>query len=151
MQRSYARYPEWVDSAPLGHGFHYKWYLAFHQNGDESVAERARAYRAGLEARDASGRALGWVLPSVGVQALLTRLAQTDLTAQFDYQDRVRAFHQRLRTFYYGYLFRDRPFAKANFNRSPRFDEDPIVEADRISLEMLPDRERIAHDSEGTR
>lgn len=125
MRRFYARQPQWADSPPLGTDFHYKWYLAFHQNGDDSVADRVRAYRAGLEARDAAGRALGWALPSVGVQALLTRLAQTDLTAQLAYQDRVRAFHARLRNFYYAYLFRDRPFGKADFARAPRFGDTP--------------------------
>jgi ABC-2 type transport system permease protein len=123
MQRFYANHPEWTDSAPLGPGFHYKWYLAFHENGDESVASPVRAYREGLEARDAAGRALGWVLPSVGVQALLTRIAHTDLTAQLAYQDRIRAFHHRLRTFYYGYLFRDRPFGRTDFDRAPRFED----------------------------
>lgn len=121
MRRFYANHPQWADSAPLDHVFHYKWYLAFHQNGDESVAEQVRAYREGLVRRDAAARALGWVLPSVGVQALLTRLAETDLTAQLAYQDRIRAFHTELRTFYYGYLFRDRPFGKADFDRAPRF------------------------------
>jgi ABC-2 type transport system permease protein len=125
MRRFYARHPEWADSAPLGPAFHYKWYLAFHQNGDESVRDRVHAYRSGLEARDAAGRALGWVLPSVGVQALLTRLARTDVTAQFAYQDRIRAFHQRLRTFYYGYLFHDRPFGRADFNAAPHFQQAP--------------------------
>lgn len=125
MRRFYARYPEWAGSPPLGTEFHYKWYLAFHQNGDESVAERVQAYRAGLEKRDAAGRALGWVLPSIGVQALLTQLARTDLTAQLAYQDRIRAFHERLRRFYYAYLFRDRPFGQADFDRAPRFEETP--------------------------
>lgn len=121
MRRFYAAHPEWADSAPLGPAFHYKWYFAFHENGDASVAARVRAYRAGLERRDAAGRALGWVLPSVGVQALLTRLADTDLAGQLAYQDRIRAFHGRLRRFYYGYLFRDRPFGKVDFDRAPRF------------------------------
>jgi len=125
MRRFYANNPEWADSPPLGPEFHYKWYLAFHQNGDAGVADKAHAYRTGLEARDAAGRALGWVLPSVGVQALLTRLAHTDLAAQLAYQDRIRAFHERLRTFYYGYLFRDRPFAKADFDSAPRFKDVP--------------------------
>ena len=89
------------------------------------MAGRVRAYRAGLERRDAAGRALGWVLPSVGVQALLTQLAQTDLKAQLAYQDRIRSFHQRLRTFYYGYLFHDRPFGKADFERAPKFEDLP--------------------------
>jgi len=123
MRRFYARHPEWADSAPLGTTFHYKWYFAFHQNGDETVAERVRDYRNGLERRDAAGRAFGWVLPSVGVQALLTRLARTDLTAQLAYQDRIRAFHGKLRAFYYRYLFRDLPFAAADFGRAPRYED----------------------------
>jgi ABC-2 type transport system permease protein len=59
--------------------FHYKWYFAFHQIGDESVAPQVRAYRVGLERRAALANGLGWALPSVGVEALLTRLARTDL------------------------------------------------------------------------
>ncbi|RSY90472.1 DUF3526 domain-containing protein [Sphingomonas koreensis] len=131
MRRFYDKHPEWADSAPLGHAFHYKWYLAFHQNGDESVAEQVRAYREGLEARDAAGRAFGWVLPSVGVQALLTRLADTDLSGQLAYQDCIRAFHKRIRTFYYGYLFRDRPFGKADFALAPKFADTLCAEARR--------------------
>lgn len=121
MRRFYASHPHWAHSPPLPPGFHYKWYLAFHQVGDESVKDRVRAYRAGLERRDAAARTLGWLLPSVGAQALLTRLARTDLSAQLDYQDRIRAYHARLRDFYYGYLFRDRPFGAGDFARAPRF------------------------------
>ena len=121
MERFYANHPQWADSEALGADFHYKWYFAFHQNGDEAVAPQVRAYRRGLERRDATARALGWVLPSVGVQVLLTRLAGTDLTAQLAYQDRIRAFHERLRNFYYEYLFYDRPFGKKDFDRAPRF------------------------------
>ncbi len=121
MRRFYASHPRWADSAPLPTTFHYKWYFAFHQNGDESVAPRVAAYRAGLERRAAAADAIGWVLPSVGVQALLTRLAHTDLAAQLAYQDRIRAFHRRLREHYYDYMFRDRPFGKADFDRVPRY------------------------------
>lgn len=121
MRRFYASHPEWSASPPLGSEFHYKWYLAFHQNGDESVAAQVRSYRTGLERRDRYARALGWVLPSIGVQAALTRLADTDLTGQLAYQDRIRAFHARLRVFYYRYLFTDRPFDRADFERAPRF------------------------------
>ena len=121
MRRFYATHPQWANSPPLPPAFHYKWYFAFHQVGDESVADRVRAYRQALERRAAVANDLGWVLPSVGVQALLTRLAHTDLAAQLAYQDRIRAFHRDLREFYYGYMFRDRPFGKADFDRAPRF------------------------------
>ncbi|MDJ0275910.1 DUF3526 domain-containing protein [Sphingomonas sp. 2R-10] len=123
MRRFYASHPQLAASPPLPEGFHYKWYFAFHQNGDESVRNRVAMYRNALERRAATANALGWFLPSVGVQALLTRLAQTDLAAQFAYQDRIRDFHRRLRAFYYGYIFHDRPFGKADFAKSPAFDK----------------------------
>jgi len=125
MQRFYARYPEWQDSPPLGEGFHYKWYLAFHQNGDDSVAERAAAYRHGIERRSDAAARVGWALPPVGMQAVLTRWAGTDMRAHLAYQDRIRAYHARLRHFYYGYLFRDVPFTADDYPRAPDFAPDP--------------------------
>lgn len=122
MRAFYANHPEWKDSPPLTAVFHYKWYLAFHQVGDESVAGKVSAYRHGIEARDAAGHDIGWLLPSVGVQSVLARLANTDMQAQLAYQDRIRAFHRQLRNFYYGYLFTDKPFGKADFDKAPRFE-----------------------------
>ncbi len=121
MRRFYANHPRWSDSPPLTEKFHYKWYFAFHQVGDESVADRVATYRVGLERRAALANRLGWILPSVGVQALMSRMANTDLAAQLAYQDRIRAYHRNLREFYYGYLFRDRPFGKADFGKAPSF------------------------------
>ena len=86
---------------------------------DESV-EHVLAKAA--EARDAAAHAIGWLLPSVGVQSVLARIAQTDMQAQLAYQDRIRAFHKRLRDFYYGYLFTDKPFGKADFDKAPKYE-----------------------------
>nr|WP_086491011.1 DUF3526 domain-containing protein [Novosphingobium panipatense] len=122
MKAFYARHPQWADSSPLTSAFHYKWYFAFHQVGDESVAGKVRVYRQGLEARDRAAHGLGWLLPSVGVQSVLTGMARTDLSAQLAYRDRIRDYHRQLREFYYGYMFRDRPFGKADFKRAPMFD-----------------------------
>ncbi len=80
------------------------------------------AYRNGLQRREALAQRVASVLPPVALQAALTRLADTDLQAQLAYQDRIRAYHRALRTFYYGYLFRDRPFTRDDFGRAPRFD-----------------------------
>lgn len=121
MRRFYATHPHWAKSAPLPPEFHYKWYLAFHQVGDESVADRVRAYRTGLERRAAIAGRLGWLLPSVGVESLMTRMARTDFGAQLAYHDRIRAYHRQLREFYYGYLFTDRPFGADAFSLAPRF------------------------------
>lgn len=122
MRKFYAGHPEWKDSAPLPSTFHWKWYFAFHQLGDESVAPQARAYRDGLLARQAWTERLGWLLPGVGAQAILHRVAGTDLPAQLAYQDRIAQFHERIRNFYYGYLFSDRPFGAEDYARRPGFE-----------------------------
>ncbi|ASK17893.1 DUF3526 domain-containing protein [Halomonas sp. N3-2A] len=121
MQRFLASHPEWKDTAPLPAGFHWKWYFAFHQLGDESVADQARAYRTGLLARQTWSDRLGWLLPGVGVQAALHRTAHTDLPAQLAYQDRIADFHRQIREFYYPYMFNDRPFSTADFQHRPAF------------------------------
>lgn len=121
MRRFLAGHPEWKDTAPLPAGFHYKWYFAFHQLGDESVAAQVRDYRAGLAARQEWTARLGWLLPGVGAQAVLHRLAGTDLPAQLAYQDSIVDFHRAIRTFYYGYLFHDRPFGQDDYARRPAY------------------------------
>ncbi|WP_432378224.1 DUF3526 domain-containing protein [Duganella sp. P38] len=121
MRKFYASHPEWRNSAPLPQGFHYKWYYAFHQLGDEAVAGQVAAYRQGLLARQQWSDRLGWILPGVAAQSLLHRLADTDLPAQLAYQDRIAAFHGEVRRFYYGYLFTDKPFGTADFSRLPAF------------------------------
>jgi ABC-2 type transport system permease protein len=125
LARFTARYPEWKDTAPLTEKFHWKWYYAFHQLGDESVAPQAQRYREGLLQRDAWTSGVGAVLPGVGVQVLLHRLAATDLQAQLTYQDNIAAFHQKIRTFYYPYVFHDKPFDQQDFASRPVFASVP--------------------------
>ena len=121
MQRFYANHPQWQDSEPLPPTFHWKWYFAFHQVGDESVADQVGAYRAALLQRQAWSDRLGWALPGVGAQAILHRLADTDLQAQLAYQDRIGVFHQQLRDFYYPYLFNEQPFGRQDYASQPQF------------------------------
>jgi len=124
MRKFYAGHPEWKDSAPLPATFHWKWLFAFNQLGDEGVAGQARDYRTGLVARQAWTDRLGWLLPGVGAQAVLHRMANTDLPAQLAYQDRTAAFHRDIRHFYYGYLFNERPFGMEDFARRPAYQPD---------------------------
>ena len=112
-------HPEWRDTPPVTSGFHWKWYYAFQHIGGLSVANPVRAYRRGLESRDAWTGRVGLVLPAVGVQTALHRIAGTDLAAQLDYQDRVRAFHERIRRFYYPYIFNETPFRAVDFAKAP--------------------------------
>lgn len=121
MRAFFRHHPEWRDTAPVEGGFHWKWYYAFQHLGDLRVSSQARAYQAGLQARDLWTRRLGYVLPAVGAQVAIHWLAETDLAAQLAYSGRIRAFHERLRRFYYPYIFNDRPFRRDDFDRAPRW------------------------------
>lgn len=141
MQKFFRSHPEWKDTAPLPKGFHWKWYYAFQQLGDESVATQVAAYRKGLLARQHWTSRLGWLLPGVGVQAALHRQAETDLQAQLAYQDRIADFHSRLRAFFYPYVFNDRRFGSQDFDAQPRFTAEarskPQLGADLLGLLLM--------------
>lgn len=119
MTAFFEQHPEWRGTPPVEGGFHWKWYYALQHLGDVRVADQVAAYRQGLESRDSWTRRLGVVLPAVGVQAAIHRLARTDLAAQLAYQDRIRAFHDRLRRFYYPYIFEERTFTAQDFAAAP--------------------------------
>lgn len=121
LARFFASHPEWRQTAPLPPGFHWKWYFAFQQLGDEQVAGLAAAYRqALLERQHWTTQASAW-LPPVAVQTLLHGVAASDLPAQLRHQDAIAAFHQRLRRFFYPYLFTDLQFGPEQLAQAPRF------------------------------
>lgn len=119
MTRFFRSHPEWQETPPLTEKFQWKWYYAMHQAGDDAVAVQVAAYRAALTAREDWTSHSGWLLPSVAVQVVLHRLADTDLRSQLTYLDRVAAFHRQLRGYFYPYIFNERPFGPAEFARLP--------------------------------
>ncbi|MBJ7526665.1 MAG: DUF3526 domain-containing protein [Sphingomonadaceae bacterium] len=122
MQAFFKVHPEWKDTKPVEGGFHWKWYYAFQHLGDLAAGDQAKAYRAGLDRRDSLTARAGVLLPAVGVQTLLHRAAKTDMRAGLAYQDRIRIYHERLRRFYYPYLFNETPFREADFAKTPKWD-----------------------------
>lgn len=110
MERFIESYPEWRDHADVERPFEWKWYFAFQQAGDESVAELSREYRAGRRRRDALAGRLAWLSPPALLERTLQSLADTDAGAALAYEESVRAFHARLRAYHYPRLFEGRPF-----------------------------------------
>ncbi len=114
-------HPEWKDTPPVTGRFHWKWYFAMHQAGDDAVAARAAGYRDSMLARERLTGQAAYLLPSVAVQVLLHRVAGTDLQAHQDYLERIAAFHAQLRKAYYPYIFNEQPFGEAQFASLPRY------------------------------
>lgn len=125
MDAFFKTHPEWSGTSPVTAPFHWKWYFAFHQVGDQSVAGLASDYHDGVLRRATWSERLGHALPGVGVQLALHRLADTDPQAQMAYLARIRGFHAQLRRFYYPYIFDERPFDRDDFARAPAFQPRP--------------------------
>ena len=121
LARFVALHPEWAAHTRMSAPFHWKWYFAFQHLGDVAVADLAAAHHEGIAAREAWARRVAWLLPPIAVHRAMHAHAGTDVSAQLAFQGRVREFHDRLRRFYYPYLFQDRPFGPDDFAKAPRF------------------------------
>jgi ABC-2 type transport system permease protein len=138
MQRFAATHPHWHEHIALAPDFEWKWYFAFHQLADESVAKQAALHRQALLDRQRWTARVGVFVPPVALNVLLHRMAATDLPAQLEYQSRIEGFHDRLREFYYAYLFGKRPFIAADYSKAPLFSPRvPAGTVDVLSLTTL--------------
>ncbi|MEL7486441.1 MAG: DUF3526 domain-containing protein [Pseudomonadota bacterium] len=119
-----ARHPQWADAARIEQPFEWKWYYAFQQVGDQTVEDLSRDYRSAIQRRyDAAGGA-AFASPPIFIMRAFTRLAETDAPAALAYEARVRAFHGRLRAFYYPLLFTDADYVPSLFQELPRYEDN---------------------------
>jgi len=121
MEKFFRNHPEWSNTSPVTGRFHWKWYYAMHQVGDEAVEQQVAQYRRSMLQRDEWTHRAAWLLPAAAAQVALHRLADTDLHAQLAYWDQIAQFHTRLRRFYYPYVFLERPFGPRDFRLLPAY------------------------------
>lgn len=121
MDKFYASHPQWSHSAPVDMPFHWKWFFAFQQVGDETAAPLSQAYRDAIAERDQLTGLVAWISPPVASMRLMQRIAQTDVTSVLDYQLRIREHHAQIRHYFYPLLFEELPFSHANMQDFPAF------------------------------
>jgi ABC-2 type transport system permease protein len=119
MNRFFALYPQWRDTATIKERFVWRWYYAFQHLGDESVRPLAAAYAGGLQQRYELVNRLSWLSPAISAQASLNALAGTDLPAHLAFQQSATRYHDALRAFYYPYLFNKVAFTHADYAKEP--------------------------------
>ena len=111
MDAFIASHPEWADQAQIDEmKFEWKWYYAFQQIGDESVAGMSQALRDGIRQRDDVMGKAAWISPPLLVDRIFTSLARTDIAAFQRYDACVRDFHEYLRKAQYPMIFETAPY-----------------------------------------
>ncbi|GAA4902800.1 DUF3526 domain-containing protein [Ferrimonas pelagia] len=98
-------HPEWAEHTEMESSFHWKWYYAFQQAGDQQAAELSQAYRDAIVKKDHAAGLLSLFSPPMLVQRLMLSLAETDVAASLAYEQSVRDHHRALRLYFYPLLF----------------------------------------------
>lgn len=133
MDAFVAEHPEWRNHVDVALPFEWKWYYAFQQVGDQSVATLAKQRRKALMTRHELAGYLAWLSPPWLIQQRFSRLAKTDTRAAMQYEIQVRAFHAELRRFFYPLLFGEGEFDLQLFDDLPTF--NPAITSVDLALD----------------
>ncbi len=121
METFVKEHPEWAEYAEINRPFEWKWYYAFQQVGDQSVADMSEKRRAAILKRDKAAQWFAFLSPSSLTERSLTGVAGTDAKAAMHYQQHVRNFHGSLREYYYPLLFKGAAYEAITLANLPRF------------------------------
>ncbi len=122
MDAFFERHPQWADYKPQGESFEWQWYYAFQQVGDQQAEPLSNAYQQGKIQREQLATWMSLLAPPALLEKALQALAKTDIKASIDYEQKLRAYHTKLREFYYPKLFGHQPFDKKALEQLPEFE-----------------------------
>jgi ABC-2 type transport system permease protein len=116
-----AVHPQYKHYQHNAEGFDWGWYYAFQQVGDQQAAPLSEEYRIAASKKYTLAGYVAFISPPMLLQRKLTRIANTDAIAAFEYEQRIRDFHKELRLFYYPSLLGQQPFEKSTLDSMPSF------------------------------
>jgi ABC-2 type transport system permease protein len=119
-------HPEWRDTPPVTGRFHWKWYYAFHHVADLNVEPIVQTSEAAIRARSRLGDRIGLVLPPVAMHSLMDGLADSGSERVTAQRMAIRTFHERLRRYFYPFVFEERPFTVTDFHAIPKPQSAPV-------------------------
>ncbi len=121
MERFFKYYPQYSNTGSVEGDFKWKWYYAFQELGDRSVERLYQSYRQKMLDRQTLASNLSIVSPPAKLQEVLNGIAGTDLQQHLDFIAGTKTYHEKLKAFYYPYLYNDRAFQHADFSKEPRY------------------------------
>ncbi|WP_231426403.1 DUF3526 domain-containing protein [Pedobacter sp. Leaf250] len=120
MKRFFQRYPQFKDTTSVEGAFKWKWYFAFQELGDASVESLFENYMQKLTTRAALSANLDMLSPAAKLQQTINGISGTGFQAQLDFLLASKNYHERLKKFYYPFLFKNLPFTHDDFASEPQ-------------------------------
>lgn len=122
MQKFYELYPEY-SSIPIPEDrFSWGWYYAAQLMGDIESANSTENYTQKLQKRDDLTNKIAMLLPTISTQLAFNRLSQNDLQSHLNYLESVKNHHERVREYFYPFLFRNAKPEEVDWQNLPKLD-----------------------------
>lgn len=108
MDKFYSHYPQFKDYPfPSDLTFSWYWYYAMQQMGDDDAASSAARITEKLNQRQHFTQIATLLLPGIQTQSGLNELSGTDLQNHTGFLNALRAYHEKVRLFFYPLIFKN--------------------------------------------
>lgn len=105
INKFYAHYPQYQKYTVSDEDFSWLWYYAMQQMGDDESQQQSQAMREKIRQREQASRSSALAIPTLHTQLQFNDLARTGLGNHLEFLDRTRAFHERMRLYFYPKIF----------------------------------------------
>lgn len=107
MEKFYAVYPQYRKYPIPEDRYSPGWYYAMQFAGDQESANSSEKLFGKLEERQSLSEIAGVFNPVIGVQQLFNKVANTDLGGHVRYLNSVKRHHQKVREYFYPFIFEE--------------------------------------------
>lgn len=118
MDKFYQHYPQFKQYAfPADLNFSWYWYYAMQQMGDDEALAGARSMSEKLVKRHQFTNLTALFLPGIQTQLRLNELAGSDLENHLSFQKAVKAYHEKIRLYFYPLIFQNQTIANVQWDK----------------------------------
>ncbi|NQX39227.1 ABC-2 type transport system permease protein [Pedobacter steynii] len=118
MDKFYQHYPQFKQYPfPAELSFSWYWYYAMQQMGDDEALPGAMSMSEKLIKRHHFTNLSSLFLPGIQTQLRLNELAGSDLENHLNFQKAVKAYHEKIRLYFYPLIFQNKTIAKVQWDK----------------------------------
>lgn len=116
--------------------FTWGWYYAMQQMGDDESEKQSNELFEKLKKRQNWTTKAALFIPSVNTQLQLNKVAHTDLESHTNYLSAIKDYHEKIRTYFYPFIFEEAPVSAVRWSDFPLFNYENNNRPD-VSKECL--------------
>ncbi|WP_417942313.1 DUF3526 domain-containing protein [Flavobacterium sp. RS13.1] len=117
MEKFYSHYPQFKKYILPDTEFSWLWYYAMQQMGDDESLVQSKELETKLNQRNEASQNIAQFIPTLHTQIQLNEIAKSDLGNQLLFIEKTKAFHEKLRMYFYPKIFDNADVKKENWSK----------------------------------